>query len=82
MSARWRAGHLRPVAVNLLGLVEQPEFGRPPYRVSPTGIPTCPPGTAGSCWASGSASLSLPVTPTTLPRAPAWSTPIRGRGMP
>jgi hypothetical protein len=38
---------LRPVAVNLLGLVEQPEFGSTPYRVSADGSPYVPVGDGG-----------------------------------
>jgi hypothetical protein len=38
---------LRPVAVNLLGLVEQPEFGSTPYRVSADGNSYVPVGDGG-----------------------------------
>ncbi len=38
---------LRPVAVNMLGLVEQPEFGDSPYRVSCDGHPYVPAGDGG-----------------------------------
>jgi hypothetical protein len=38
---------LRPVAVNLLGLVEQPEFGSTPYRVSADGSSYVPVGDGG-----------------------------------
>lgn len=38
---------LRPVAVNLLGLVEQPEFGSTPYRVSADGDSYVPVGDGG-----------------------------------
>jgi Domain of unknown function (DUF4438) len=38
---------LRPVAVNLLGLVEQPEFGGTPYRVSADGSSYVPVGDGG-----------------------------------
>ncbi len=38
---------LRPVAVNLLGLVEQPEFGSTPYQVSAEGSPYVPTGDGG-----------------------------------
>jgi hypothetical protein len=38
---------LRPVAVNLLGLVEQPEFGSTPYQVSADGNPYVPVGDGG-----------------------------------
>jgi hypothetical protein len=38
---------LRPVAVNLLGLVEQPEFGSTPYQVSADGSPYVPVGDGG-----------------------------------
>ena len=38
---------LRPVAVNLLGLVEQPEFGSTPYRVSADGNSYVPTGDGG-----------------------------------
>jgi hypothetical protein len=37
----------RPVAVNLLGIVEQPEFGDTPYRVSIDGDPYVPAGDGG-----------------------------------
>ena len=38
---------LRPVAVNLLGLVEQPEFGSTPYQVGADGSPYVPVGDGG-----------------------------------
>jgi hypothetical protein len=38
---------LRPVAVNLLGLVEQPELGGTPYRVDADGRPYVPAGDGG-----------------------------------
>jgi Domain of unknown function (DUF4438) len=38
---------LRPVAVNLLGVVEQPEFGGTPYRVDHDGHPYVPAGDGG-----------------------------------
>jgi len=38
---------LRPVAMNLLGLVEQPEFGGTPYRVSADGDSYVPTGDGG-----------------------------------
>jgi hypothetical protein len=38
---------LRPVAVNLLGLVEQPEFGSTPYRVDADGSSYVPVGDGG-----------------------------------
>jgi hypothetical protein len=45
-TARSRA-EPRPVAVNLLGLVEQPEFGGTPYRVDADGRPYVPAGDGG-----------------------------------
>ena len=47
MSADAEGLALRPVAVNLLGLVEQPEFGSTPYRVSADGSPYVPVGDGG-----------------------------------
>jgi hypothetical protein len=38
---------LRPVAVNLLGIVEQPELGGTPYRVDADGRPYVPAGDGG-----------------------------------
>jgi hypothetical protein len=40
-------GELRPVAVNLLGIVEQPELGGTPYRVDADGRPYVPAGDGG-----------------------------------
>lgn len=47
MSADAEGLALRPVAVNLLGLVEQPEFGSTPYRVSADGSSYVPVGDGG-----------------------------------
>jgi hypothetical protein len=50
MTALGTAGspaQLRPVAVNLLGVVEQPEFGGTPYRVDADGRPYVPAGDGG-----------------------------------
>ena len=47
MSADAQGLVLRPVAVNLLGLVEQPEFGSTPYRVSADGSSYVPVGDGG-----------------------------------
>ncbi len=47
MSADAEGLALRPVAVNLLGLVEQPEFGSTPYQVSADGSSYVPVGDGG-----------------------------------
>jgi Domain of unknown function (DUF4438) len=47
MSATGRQLPLRPVAVNLLGFVEQPEFGQTPYQVDWDGRSYVPAGDGG-----------------------------------
>jgi hypothetical protein len=52
---------LRPVAVNVLGVVEHPTSGPGPYRVGRDGVPYLPVGDGGI----------VPVTATTSPPASA-----------
>lgn len=76
------AAPLRPVAVNLLGVVEHPPQLTGRTGSTRTALLTYRSATAASSSASSSAILRPGPPPTTRLPAPAWSTRIRPPGTP